>query len=78
MSFFMRDGWVVQFLEPDLKTSLGRIRAFSDANKIRELIERTPTPINLESRNMIEHAIDKGRGGMYLQLTGEQYRKLKV
>jgi hypothetical protein len=77
MSFFERIGWTVQFLEPDLKTPIGRIRTFSDADKVRELIDRTPTPMNLETRNMIEHAINKGRGGMYLQLTEDQYRKLK-
>jgi hypothetical protein len=75
MSFFVRKGWSVQFLEPDLKTPVGRIRTFSDANKIRELIDRTPTPMNLESRNMIEHAINKGRGGLYLQLRSQGGRK---
>jgi hypothetical protein len=72
-----RHGWGTrQFLEPDLKPPIGRIRTFCDPEKIRELIGRTPTPLNLGARNMLEHAILDDRGGMYLQLTGEQYRKL--
>src|SRR5579859_5702516 len=30
-----------------------------------------------ESRQMLEHAIDVGRGGIYLRLTPEQYRALR-
>jgi len=77
MTFFHNDGWVVQFMEPDLKTPVGQIRTFGDVDKVRQLIDRTPTSMNLEARNMLEHAISIGRGGMYLELTGEQYRKLK-
>jgi hypothetical protein len=77
MGFFERGGWTVQFLETDLKTSIGRIRTFADAQQIRNLVDRTPTPMNLEARNMLDHGINQGRGGMYLQLTDEQYQKLK-
>jgi hypothetical protein len=78
MSFFLSHGWVVQFLESDLKTSVGRIRTLGSVDKVRELINRTPTPMNLEVVNMLDHAINKGRGGIYLQLTREQYMKLKL
>jgi hypothetical protein len=77
MTFFESHGWIVQFLEPDLKTPIGRIRKFNHADRVTELIGRTPTSMNLEARNMLEHALAGGRGGMYLDLTGEQYRKLK-
>lgn len=77
MTFFERHGWIVQFLESDLKTPVGRIRKFSHADRVTELIGRTPTAMNLEARNMLEHALSGGRGGMYLDVTGEQYRKLK-
>jgi hypothetical protein len=33
--------------------------------------------MNLETQQALEHAIENGRGGIYLQLTEEQYRKLK-
>jgi hypothetical protein len=77
MTFFERNGWIVQFLEPDLKTPVGRIRKFNHADRVTELIGRTPTSMNLEARNMLEHALSGGRGGIYLDVIGEQYRKLK-
>jgi hypothetical protein len=56
----LREGWVVQFLESDAKTSVGRIRTFKDAEQIRQLVDRTPTPMNLEARSMMEHGIITG------------------
>jgi hypothetical protein len=40
MSFFLKSGWQVQFLEPDLKTPLPRKLTFADPEKIRELARR--------------------------------------
>jgi hypothetical protein len=77
MSFFCRGEWVCGFLEIDLKTPVCRRRTFASVNKIRELIDRTPTKMNLEDRSMLEHDIEKGRGGLYLDVTEEQYEKLK-
>lgn len=77
MSFFCRGQWVCGFLEPDLKTPVCRSHCFDTEDKLRELIARTPTKMNLEARNMLDHAIANGRGGLYLDLTHEQYRKLK-
>ena len=77
MSFFFRKGWQVQFLEPDLKTSLPRKFTFADPEKIRELARRGEAWGDSESRQMLEHAIETGRGGVYLRLTPEQYRKLR-
>jgi hypothetical protein len=76
MSYFRCKEWIVQFLEPDGKTLIGRIITFADADKIRELIARTPTQLNLEARNMLEHSISQGRGGLFLELTNEQYIRL--
>lgn len=78
MTFFVRgDGWVCSFVEADLKTPIGRIRQFGSADKLRELIARTPTRFDLAGKQALAHAIEGGRGGLYLELTGEQYRKLK-
>ena len=83
MYFFVRHGesfgeevWLVQFLEVDLKTSVGRRRTFASADKIRELVARTPTRLLLEDKQAFEYAIQKGRGALYLDLTQEQYGKL--
>jgi hypothetical protein len=77
MSFFQREAWTVRFLELDAKTSIGRIRTFATADKVRELIARTPTLLDLAGKQALEHAIRGGRGGIYLELTVEQYRKLR-
>lgn len=77
MTFFYRAGWQVQFVEADLKTPLPRQFTFTDPEKIRELARRGEAWGDSESRQMMEHAIETGRGGCYLRLTPEQYRKLR-
>ncbi|MEA2260566.1 MAG: hypothetical protein QOJ51_3391 [Acidobacteriaceae bacterium] len=76
MYFFLRSGWQVQFLEPDLKTPLPRKLTFADPEKTRELARHGGAWRDSESRQMLEHAIETGRGGVYLRLTPEQYRRL--
>ena len=76
-SFQCRDGWQVSFLESDLKTSLCRHLTFASEQKIVELAERGNADLNLESRAAIQHGIAIGRGGFYLNLTDEQYRRLQ-
>jgi len=75
--FFFRQGWQVQFLEADLKTPLSRELTFADADKIRELARRGEALGTSESRQMLEGAIEQGRGGVYLRLTPGQYAKLR-
>jgi hypothetical protein len=77
MSFQDRYGWHCQFLEADLKTSLPRHLHFTSADKIIELVERGGGFTDQESRIMLNQAIEKGRGGVFLNLTQEQYAKLK-
>jgi hypothetical protein len=77
MCFFLRSGWQVQFLESDLKTPLPRRFTFADPEKIRELARRGEAWGDSESRQMLEHAIEKGSGGVYLRLNAEQYARLR-
>jgi hypothetical protein len=78
MHFMRRDGgWFCQFLEADLKTPLPKKLTFAHADKIRELARRGEAWGNLESKQALEHAIEMGRGGIYLRLTPEQYAKLR-
>jgi hypothetical protein len=77
MSFFFRKVWQVQFLESDLKTLLPRKLTFADPQKIRKLARHGEAWGDSESRQMLEHAIETGRGGVYLRLTPDQYRKLR-
>jgi hypothetical protein len=77
MFFFERRGWACQFLEADLKTPLPRKLNLKDATKVVELARRGGALMNLEARQAIDHAIANGRGGVWLELTAEQYEKLK-
>ncbi len=75
-SFQGRNGWYVQFLESDLRTPLRKTVTFASEQKIVELAERGNADLNLESRAAIQHGIEIGRGGFYLNLTAEQYSRL--
>lgn len=76
-AFFMcREGWHVQFLEPDLRTPIHKHLRFTAPAKIMELAERGGADLSLDSRAALEHGIQIGRGGFYLNLTDEQYRRL--
>jgi hypothetical protein len=78
MSFMDRKGWQVQFLEQDLKTPLPRKLHFASPDKIIKLVERGGGLSNLESRQALDQAIEIGRGGVFLNLTEEQYARLKT
>ena len=77
MHFMLRQGWYCQFVEEDLKTPLPRKFTFDDPAKVIELAARGGYILNLEGRQALDHAIDQGRGGIWLELTEEQYAKLK-
>jgi hypothetical protein len=77
MSYMQRHGWHCQFLEEDLKTPLPRKLAFLSQDMIFELARRGGANLNLESEQAIRHGIENGRGGIWLNLNDDQYRKLK-
>jgi hypothetical protein len=77
MSFQSQSGWYCQFLEQDARTPLPRKLNFFDHEKLYEIAERGGHQLTLEERQSLQRAIDMGRGGMWLELTEEQYRKLK-
>jgi hypothetical protein len=75
-SGFLRQGWYVSFLEPDLKTPLPRTFNFANPERIRELARRGGALGTLEARETLEQEIETGRGGLYLNLPHEQYAEL--
>ena len=77
MHFMLRDGWCCQFMEDDLKTHLAKRVSFRDPTKIYEIARRAGAFNNLEEKHALDHAIEIGRGGIWLRLTDEQYQKLK-
>jgi hypothetical protein len=74
MTFFVRQGGNVQFLEVDCRTSLPRKYTFTDPEKIRDIARQGQA--TSEALEALEHEIENGRGGMYLDLTPDQYAKL--
>lgn len=71
--FQFRNGRQCQFLEADLKTSLPRRPVLTDSPTLIGLVERGGGLPDLASRQALDQAIAKGRGGVFLALTPEQY-----
>jgi hypothetical protein len=59
------------------RTPLPKRFVFTDSEKITELAKRGEAWGDSESRQMLEMAIEQGRGGCYLNLTPAQYRALR-
>ena len=78
MSFQFLEVWHCSFRESDAKTSRPKKLNFTDSTKIIELAKPGAAFLNLEHRQGVEHGILAGRGGVWLNLTLEQYRKLKA
>jgi hypothetical protein len=76
MYYMFRQGWLCQFLEEDLKTALPRRFHFRDAGKIRAIVEKVGNFANLQDRQALDYGLEIGRGGVWLQLTHEQYERL--
>jgi hypothetical protein len=78
MQFMFRKGWFCHFLEEDIKTPLPRKLTFADDRKIWEIAKRGGFTLNIAGRREIEAALRKGGGGIWLDLTPEQYAKLRT
>ena len=73
-----RKGWVCQFLEEDLKTPLPRRVTLGSHEKVREMARRGGAAMSLDVLQALDHGIEIGRGGIWLELTDEQYRALLI
>jgi hypothetical protein len=79
MYFFnLQSGWLGDSVPgAKLEDSLPRKLTFADPEKIRELARRGEAWGTSEAKQMLEHAIETGRGGIYLRLSSAQYARLK-
>jgi hypothetical protein len=77
LHFMLSDGWFCQFLEEDLKTPLPRKLRLDDPAKIVEMAEKGGAAMRLEDRQALDYGIKQGRGSVWLNLTQDQYEKLK-
>jgi hypothetical protein len=69
-------GWQCQLLEADLQTSLRRQMHFASSDKLVEFVERGGGFKDQEARMMFDQGIEKGKAGVFLSLTDEQYAEL--
>ena len=60
-----------------MQTPIPKKLHFKSHEKIREIAERGGCNLNLEARQSLEHGIEIGRGGIWLELPEEQYHKLR-
>jgi hypothetical protein len=63
-------------MEEDLRTQAAPPRAFTNPDKMVEMIRRGNGLRDLASKQAVEHAIMTGRGNVDLLLTPEQYERL--
>ena len=71
-----KDRWVVQYLEADLRTSVGRMSRYSRIDQVREILKRADCATDQWSK-FEEGLRCWSIGACYLDLTSEQYKKLK-
>lgn len=69
--------WYVEFLEPKHWMTVGRKRRFESADPIRDMVARTSTRMDLAARQAFDIALQSGQGQIELELTGEQFIKLR-
>jgi hypothetical protein len=77
MSFFQSKGWQVSFLHKDMRTTAAPPRTFSSPQKILDLARRGGGLPDLAAKQSLTSAIENGRGGLDLNLTPEQFEKLR-
>jgi hypothetical protein len=77
MHFMLYEGWYCQFLEADLKTSLPKKLTIRNQQKLLQMAERGMPNMTNEERERMQRDIANGRGGIWLDLSEEQYLKLK-
>ena len=77
MLFTLHKGWEVSFLEADLMVSPLKRLIFADPEELRDLARLGQALTTSEARILFDDSIGRGNGGLYLQLTTEQYSKLR-
>jgi hypothetical protein len=76
LGFPGRDIGVAVILTIILPPPLPKKLTFTEPEKIRTRARRGESWGTSEARQMLEHGIETGRGGVFLRLTPEQYGKL--
>jgi hypothetical protein len=77
MLFALGKDWRVSFLANDLTTSPLKTLTFAGPEEIRGLAHRGQALGTSEAQALFDYSLRRGGGGLYLQLTPEQYSELR-
>lgn len=61
-----------------VKTPLPRRVTVGSHEKVREMARRGGAAMSLDALQAVDHGIEIGRGGIWLELTDDQYRRLRL
>jgi hypothetical protein len=70
-------GWHVVFFDSASKRRLSRELILEQDDKLYELAKRGQALRELADKQALDGAIQGGKGGLFLKLTDDQYRKLE-
>ena len=70
------DVWVVTYKHVTLRKEIAKPSRFEQADLVRRLYERAGEVRNLEAGNLLELGLRGGRGGFWIRLTVDEYRRL--
>jgi len=76
LRFTYVEGWFCEFFDEGVKTALPRTVLLREERKLFEMLKRGGFTLNISGRQEIEAAMRKKSGGVWLDLTREQYAKL--
>jgi hypothetical protein len=68
--------WIVTYKHVTLRKEIGKPSRFDRADMVRRLYERAAETRNLEAENLMEIGLRGGRGGFWIKLTIDEYRRL--
>ena len=75
-SFSREESWEVIFYDSTTRRRLPVKLKLEDPQKLYELGQRGQGLPDFAAKQSLQAGIDRGRGGMFLKLTNEQYSKL--
>jgi hypothetical protein len=76
-AFERKVGWHVVFFDSASKRRLSRELILEQDDKLYELAKRGQALRELADKQALDGAIQGGKGGLFLKLTDDQYRKLE-
>ena len=77
VQFFLRHGWVVNFLTERLDRAIGPIRTYENFEAIRGMFDRRAESRVLADKQALDEAERTGRGSFWVLLSDEEVGRLQ-